>query len=144
MTFFKQFRAAPGTLLKGDPMKKKPKVEKDEVVSVGEKHLAFIRKLPCLITGKTPVDAAHVSLTSKIWGKGGKGVGKKELDRWTVPLAHRVHMDQHDMGEVKFWKSHGIDPLVVACRLWECSGDIEAGKRVLADARSVMKEPKAG
>ena len=145
MTSFLQRRAAPGELLKGNPMKRAPKVAKDDQEKVASDHLAWIRTLPCIITGKMPCDAAHVSMTSKLWGKAGKGVGKKELDRWTLPLIHNKHMEQHvhAKGEVGFWKEHGIDPLVVACRLWEVSGDTPAGLRVIIDARSVMKERAA-
>jgi hypothetical protein len=131
--------APPGSLLKGNPMKKAPKVAKEDAEKVGADHLAFLRTLPCVITGARPVEAAHVSMTSKIWGKSDKGVGKKSADRWALPLSPAMHREQHELGERAFWKKHGIDPLVVACRLWEASGDAITAQRVIADARSVMK-----
>ena len=34
-----------------------------------DKHLAFIRTLPCVITGKRPVEAAHVRYADLAYGK---------------------------------------------------------------------------
>ncbi len=139
MTSFLQRRAAPGSLLKGDPMRKVTKPAKDESAKVAKDHLAWIHELPCLITGKSPVEAAHVSFASKLWGKPDRGMGRKAEDRWVVPLSSNAHAEQHAMGEKAFWKKYGLDPLVIACRLWEVSGDTKAGKAVVQDARSVMK-----
>jgi hypothetical protein len=139
MTAFLQRRASPGSLLKGDPMKKAPKPAKDDAAKVAKDHLAWIHELPCLITGKMGVEAAHISYASKIWAKPDRGMGRKADDRWTVPLCTNAHAEQHAMGERAFWKKYGIDPLVVACRLWEASGDTKQGKAVVQDARAVMK-----
>lgn len=134
----------PGQGLKGDVMKKPAKAGKTVERGKDPDHLEFVGGLPCLITGRKAVEVAHVSMTSKIWGKADKGVGKKSDDRWVVPLSKPLHEEQHEMGEIRFWKKYGIDPLVVANRLWQCSGDQGAALRVIADARSVMKEPKNG
>ena len=141
----RMFRAPVGSLLKGSPMKRKTSKDKDGSDKLALDHLAYIRTLPCLITGKTPSDAAHVSMASKIWGKVERGMSRKADDRWTVPLSHDVHLnEQHVIGEIKFWKRYGLDPLVIASRLWEVSGDIDAGMKVIRDARSVMKDTSNG
>jgi hypothetical protein len=132
----------PGEGLKNDPMKRRGKPAKDETVKASRDHLAWIHELPCLITGKSPVEAAHISYASKLWGKADRGMGRKADDRWVVPLSTTAHQEQTAMGERLFWKKYGLDPLVIASRLWEVSGDTKAGKAVVQDARSVMKETK--
>jgi hypothetical protein len=121
-------------------------VKKDEAAKAASDHLAFIRTLPCLITG-AKAEAAHVSFTLKVAGKADKGVGKKSEDCYTLPLCHTKHMEQHahPKGEVGFWKDQGLDKrdvIILCLRLWNASGDTAAATRVLQDARSVMKESK--
>ena len=55
------------------------------------KRLAQIRKLPCVVCGRSPVDAAHSNQS-----KHGKGMGLKACDSKTIPLCrnHHVEYDQ--------------------------------------------------
>lgn len=55
------------------------------------KRLAAIRKLPCVVCGRSPVDAAHSNQS-----KHGKGMGLKACDSKTIPLcrSHHVEYDQ--------------------------------------------------
>ena len=55
------------------------------------KRLAAIRKLPCVVCGNSPVDAAHSNQSSH-----GKGMGLKACDSKTIPLcrSHHVEYDQ--------------------------------------------------
>ena len=55
------------------------------------KRLAAIRKLPCVVCGSSPVDAAHSNQSSH-----GKGMGLKACDSKTIPLCrnHHVEYDQ--------------------------------------------------
>lgn len=55
------------------------------------KRLAEIRKLPCVVCGRSPVDAAHSNQSSH-----GKGMGLKACDAKTIPLCrnHHVEYDQ--------------------------------------------------
>jgi hypothetical protein len=140
------FRAPVGSLLKGDPLKRRGKVEKQTEPGKDSKHLAFIHLLPCAVSGRRPVEAAHVRFSSKIHGKPQTGIGIKPADRWTVPLHPDEHRAQHAFpkGEAAWWISKGIDPLTLARRLWEDSGDVPAAIKAINDARSVMKEPKNG
>ena len=55
------------------------------------KRLAAIRKLPCVVCGRSLVDAAHSNQSSH-----GKGMGLKACDSKTIPLCrnHHVEYDQ--------------------------------------------------
>jgi hypothetical protein len=69
-------------------------------------HLAWIRSLQCAIRGCSCRDgsqAAHVRV-----GTGG-GMGLKPPDRYTVPLCHEHHREQHQVGHRAFDEKHGID-----------------------------------
>lgn len=82
------------------------------------KYLAFIRTLPCVISGEMPVEAAHLSKAAPEWGHAGRGKGQKASDRWALPLSPRLHQEQHAMSEMAFWKKHGVDPHRIACVIW--------------------------
>lgn len=103
----------------------------------GTDHLAFIRSLPCVVTGQSDgVQAAHVSYEDLRYGKLGRGKGQKEEDCWCVPLAGVAHDIQHKTGEQAYWRLHNIDPCRVALALWRCSGDFETAMIVLQHART--------
>ncbi len=89
------------------------------------KHLAFIRQLSCVGCHRAaPSQAAHVRI-----GTDG-GAGLKPSDRHTVPLCLWCHSSQH-RGERSFWAAQRIDPIEVTNLLWEASGDVEAGERLV-------------
>lgn len=100
-----------------------------------EAHLAFIRKLPCLVTGAEPthkvIEAAHIRYTSLLHGKRETGKGEKPHDFWVVPLCQDKHRQQHSMKEQNFWRLYQIDPLIVAPLLWVHSGNIDAARAVI-------------
>lgn len=103
-------------------------------------HLAWIRTLPCLVTGQRGnVDAAHIRYGDRRLGKPAVGMGEKPEDRWTVPLLHSLHVgdgnSQHANGEKSWWQSHGIDPVVVALALFGATGDTELALGILQEAR---------
>ena len=52
------------------------------------KRLAEIRKLPCVVCGSSPVDAAHSNQSSH-----GKGMGLKACDSKTIPLCRNHHQE---------------------------------------------------
>ncbi len=81
-------------------------------------HAVLIRQLPCLRCGMEPCgEGAHVK----------RGLGHWRPPHRLVPLCpgcHRIDADaQHRVGEEAFWGRLGIDPVAVAKRLWEASGD---------------------
>lgn len=98
-------------------------------------HLAWIRTLPCVVTGQRPAEAAHIRYGNATFGKRETGMGEKPDDKWTVPLHHSVHMAQHAAGEREWWRSHDINPLLVALLLWDASGDDERAAIILREAR---------
>lgn len=111
------FRINPA--LAPDPTPKaKPTKSKD--------YLAFIHLLPCVLTGRTEVQAAHLSMAAPKYGHYGRGKGSKVSDRWVLPLSADKHARQHEIGEDLFWRSAGIDPHILALTihgLWTDLGD---------------------
>lgn len=80
------------------------------------KHLAFIRTLPCIRTGRLGVDAAHIRK-----GTDG-GIGIKPSDCWVVPLCSEQHRRQHQIGELSFFKNMEA-VRALALELYEHTGD---------------------
>lgn len=95
------------------------------------KYLDFIRQLPCIVTGRRPVEAAHVSYAEPRLGKLGRGKGSKETDLWTVPLCPEEHQAQHRMEERAYWQQRGIDPCVVALALYAHFPDTERAEFII-------------
>jgi hypothetical protein len=56
-------------------------------------RVAFVRALPCLITGQSPCDNVHVV---------GGGAGRKADAEWTVPLIREKHEELHRIGVASF------------------------------------------
>lgn len=81
-------------------------------------YLDWIRTLPCLVTRREGVEAAHVSFADPRAGKLGRGKGSKENDQWAVPLCPEEHRRQHSMSEHDYWASVGINPVQVAAFLY--------------------------
>lgn len=100
-------------------------------------HLEWIRSLPCCITRKQPVDAAHVRYADPIYGKRETGKGEKPDDKWAVPLCREKHDEQHGMDERLFWARYGLDPLRIAAALAMNSGDDDQAFLILREAWSV-------
>lgn len=90
-------------------------------------YLSFIRKLPCVVTGRYGnIEAAHLSFASPKHGHYGRGRGTKAPDRWALPLNTDQHSRQHDMNETAYWLDTGIDPHLTALAifgLWSDLGD---------------------
>jgi uncharacterized protein DUF968 len=83
-----------------------------------EKHLAFIRSLPCCICGDdTGTEAAHIRTGHIGHGKPITGMQEKPSDAWCLPLCNAHHREQHTMAELSFWKKYGIDPFMLAITL---------------------------
>jgi hypothetical protein len=80
-------------------------------------YLVWLHDLPCIVTGRLGVEAAHISYPAPAYGKLGRAKGQKESDRWAVPLCAEEHRNQHSMGERTYWALQGIDPCLVALAL---------------------------
>ena len=96
-----------------------------------DKHLDFIRSLPCCICGDdTTVEAAHIRFACAEVGKRMVGKGEKPDDIWTVPLCGEHHRTQHKIGERRFWHEFGRDPIKIALALWAHTGIHEVGAQI--------------
>lgn len=104
---------------------KRPRIKND-------RHLDFVRSLPCLVCGDNiHTEAAHVRMSCVAFGKWYTGKGEKPSDCWTVPLCGRHHREQHSGSETKFWEDRKIDPISAAAFLYASSGDFEAGENII-------------
>lgn len=106
------------------------------------RHLAYVRSLPCCVCGSTRnVEAAHIRMGCEAIGKPPTGMQEKPGDRWTTNLCHYHHQSgvlaQHRVGEKVFWfEIHGLNPFEIAARLW-----IESGGAARAAAREANPQP---
>jgi len=101
-------------------------------------HLALIRKLPSLLGGDGPVEAAHIRMSEAAFGKRNPGLGQKPDDAWAVPLSAEKHREQHAEDERWFWERHGINPLLIAQQLYGVSVALRASKAAEADIVRAM------
>jgi hypothetical protein len=77
-------------------------------------HLEFVASQPCLLCGRQPSDAHHLRFMQP------RAMGRRVSDEFAVPLCRTHHRAVHRHGdEVAWWKSAGIDPAVIAQRLWQ-------------------------
>jgi hypothetical protein len=77
-------------------------------------HLEFVASQPCLLCGRQPCDAHHLRFMQP------RAMGRRVSDEFAVPLCRTHHRAVHRHGdEVDWWKSAGIDPAVIAQRLWQ-------------------------
>ena len=78
-----------------------------------KEHLRFVGRQPCLICARTPSDPHHLRFAQQ------RALGRKVSDEFVVPLCRSHHRALHRVGdEVVWWRSAGIDPLVIANKLW--------------------------
>lgn len=93
-------------------------------------HLQFVRGFRCIIEGKCghvcsgKVQAMHVDYA------GGKGMGLKVPDYYTVPGCAEAHREQTDvLGWPGFERKYGIDALALAKELAAKSPTIQRAAR---------------
>jgi hypothetical protein len=92
-----------------------------------EKHLAFIRQLPCICCGNNiETEAAHIRFADRTVCKRPTGMAEKPDDAFVLPMCGRCHREQHTMNEREFWKRKGIDAIKAALALWYWTGDVDA------------------
>jgi len=97
-------------------------------------HLRWLRTLPCIVSGKRPVEAAHIRFGSLAYGKFPTGGGEKPSDKWAVPLHPDLHREQHSGNEELFWAKRGLDPLAIASALFMNSGDDAAAETIINES----------
>lgn len=97
-----------------------------------ERHLDFIRSLPCCVCGNdVETEAAHLRVGNLDYGKRSAGMQEKPHDLWTLPLCGSHHREQHKAKEIDFWTNRGIDPWRMALSLYASSGDSEMAYTIL-------------
>ena len=103
-------------------------------------HLAAIRLCMCLSCGKHPCgEAAHVRMSEP--GKPNAGIGARPDDKFTLPLCHSCHMEQHAIGEAEFYVRLGIAPVMSARLLFHYSPNVPAMNAVIRVIRC-FAEPR--
>src|SRR6516162_1373561 len=76
-------------------------------------HVKWVAKQPCLVCGRSPVDAHHLRSAQS------PALGRKVSDEFTVPLCRGHHREVHRCGdEAAWWNKTGIDPSAAARVLW--------------------------
>ncbi len=76
-------------------------------------HLRQVGTLPCLICKSVPSHPHHLTFAQP------RGLALKVSDEFVVPLCAVHHNEVHRGGaEYLWWKRVGIEPLVIAQRLW--------------------------
>ena len=76
-------------------------------------HLQFVASQPCLVCGRQPTHAHHLTFAQK------RGLAMKVSDEFTVPLCALHHDEVHRSGgESKWWSERKIEPLGTATDLW--------------------------
>lgn len=82
-------------------------------------YLSWLHELPCVVTGRYGVEAAHVSFAVPEYGHYGRTKSHKASDRWALSLTPEEHHRQHRMGDERaYWRSVGVDPHIVCLVLW--------------------------
>jgi ERF superfamily len=77
-------------------------------------HLEFVASQPCLLCGRQPSDPHHLRFMQP------RAMGRRVSDEFAVPLCRTHHRAVHRHGdEVDWWNSAGVDPAVIAQRLWQ-------------------------
>jgi hypothetical protein len=76
-------------------------------------HVRFVTQRPCIICGRQPADAHHLSFAQS------RALGRKASDEFTVPLCRGHHREVHRCGdEAAWWRNASIDPTTAARSLW--------------------------
>ncbi len=105
-----------------------------------DRHLDFVRSLPCVVCGNNiETEAAHIRMSASWVGKRQTGKGEKPDDAWTIPLCGRHHREQHQGSERAFWSTNltasPLLPFLIALALWKASGDHEVGEMIVREWR---------
>jgi hypothetical protein len=96
-----------------------PRIDKSRLMLATDRrlrdksHLKFVAMQPCLICGREPSQAHHLTFCQR------RGLSLKVSDEFTVPLCGLHHDELHRSGsEREWWERHHINPEPVAVELW--------------------------
>jgi len=104
-----------------------------------ERHLAWVRTLPSVLSGLYGCDPCHIRYGDPLYRKKRTGKAQKPDDIWVLPMTREEHRSQHSANESLWWSQQGIDPLDVARKLYAVSGDTEAGLSVINAIRRLPR-----
>jgi len=76
-----------------------PKIKTDKDPA----YLRWIRKQPCVITGKTPCEAHHTETG---------GIAMKGSDYSAVPLYYTEHRRHDIVGKKTFWRIYDLEKII--------------------------------
>ena len=107
------------------------KTDKDQGRIKDEKHLAFIRTLPSILSGQMGCEAAHIRYGDPRHRKRKTPLARKPDDCFVIPLTPEEHRSQHSENERQWWAQKGIDPIQVALDLYDVSGNTQAALKVI-------------
>jgi hypothetical protein len=103
------------------PRKKRP--------GASRAHLDWIKTLPCCVCLARANDPHH--LLGNVDGLP-KGMGRKNEDRWAIPVCRKHHVEAHAAGNDEEWfVTQGIDARALASALWRVTGENGAGLRLV-------------
>lgn len=106
---------------------------------MSEAHKANVRKLPCLSCGKEPAGECNHLMHAE-HGSNGRGLGRKQADRYGLPACRKCHAAVTDVGDDEAWYAkHGIDARAVANALWAERDDLFSMERVIFRARQAAR-----
>lgn len=95
-----------------------------------QKHLDWLKTLPCIVTGVEPCGDAH-HLLGNLDGRP-KGMGRTNRDKDAVPVIRAIHDQAHDSGnDDAYFRSKGLDARAIAQALWSVTGDTAAAMRII-------------
>jgi hypothetical protein len=103
---------------------------------MSEPHCDAIRSLSCCVCGKPPRNQIH---HLKQTGQQDRGGARRSADQWGLPLCWLCHDGIERLGsrnEIAWFRSLGIDALVLADRLWRASPNVEAMERIVLRHRT--------
>lgn len=121
------------------PKKTYHKPRKREGMS--ERHLEMIRQLPCVVTGRRPVEAHHLLRGPGIV----RGMSIKAEDRWAIPVHSEIHHEIHRLGnDEAYLNKHGINGTALAQDLWDMSGDFTAMSRIVERYHRISRQHQWG
>lgn len=111
-------------------------------------YLSWLHSLPCCVTGRNDVEAAHVSFSQTWYGHYGRARGTKAPDLFALPLCKSEHGRQHGMNEREYWLSAGIDPHLLGITLWAIYSNYDVheatergGSRIMAGLAAANRLP---
>lgn len=117
---------------------------------MGKRYLDFIDSLGCCICGKPAthhhllrVEDKYLPVDNEVFlipKKYGRGMGKKNDDRFCIPLCHYHHTSLHNNGnERKYLKNNGIEePVELALSLYNCKENYDDGKKILKKFKKMV------